>query len=88
MNNRIGRIFAYSIGLLIGVVLCIAIWIIATIMWPIFFIALLVNYCIRLKYKIEKRSNFVNTIEEFIFACYGFGIMFILLPFEMFNDEK
>ena len=87
--NTIRKILVAVIGFPIGIVLALIIGISASLIWPIYIIGLLIDKLIRSFTKKEKNEdNILNSIIEFIFACYGFAGLFLLLPLALFEPNE
>lgn len=78
MKNLLKKLAAIAILICIGVPLCIAIVTITTVtLWPIDIVLRLLDWA---------GYGFAESFEEFIFACYGFGALFIYFPYEILNN--
>ena len=79
MKKLLKNLFAIAMLVCIGIPLCIAILVIATVtLWPIDIILRLLDW---------SGYGFAESFEEFIFACYGFGALFLAIPMEMLNAK-
>jgi len=79
MKNLLKKLLAIAMLMGIGVPLCIAIVVAVTVtLWPIDIILRLLDWT---------GHGFAEAFEEFIFACYGFGALFIYIPCEILNNS-
>lgn len=77
------------IGFPIGIALALFIGIGASCIWPIYILCLLVDSLIRVFTKRERtEDSILNSMVEFIFACYGFAGLFLLLPLLAFEPNE
>lgn len=87
--KTIRKILVAVIGFPIGIVLALFIGIGASLIWPIYIIALLIDKLIRSFTKKERtENNILDSMIEFIFACYGFAGLFLLLPLLAFEPNE
>ena len=87
--NTIRKILVAVIGFPIGIVLALCIGVSASLIWPIYIIGLLIDKLIKSFTKKEQNeNNILNSIVEFIFACYGFAGLFLLLPLMLFEPNE
>ena len=79
MKNLLKKLAAIVILICVGVPLCIATLAITTVtLWPIDIVLRLLDWT---------GCGFAEAFEEFIFACYGFGALFIYIPCEILNNS-
>ena len=79
MKNLLKKLLAIAILACISVPLFTAVLIIVTVtLWPIDIILRVLDW---------SGYGFAESFEEFIFACYGFGALFLYFPIEMLNDN-
>ena len=70
----------------VGVLVCIALLIISSILWVPYLIAALIDLLLWKVFDKDIREG-VNSFEEFIFACYGFAALMVFLPLSAFEEE-
>jgi len=88
--KTIEKIFTFVIGVPLCLVIFLAICLFATLLWPIYLIFGTMDCLIKLCTKQEKSviSDFMNDFLEFIFTVYGFGAMFVILPFSVISGAS
>ena len=78
MKKLLKNLFAIAMLICISIPLCTAIVVIITVtLWPVDIILRLLDW---------SGYGFAEAFEEFIFACYGFGVLFVYIPCENLND--
>ena len=70
----------------VGVLVCIAVLIVSSLLWVPYLVAVLIDL---LLWKLLDKDirNGVKSFEEFIFACYGFAALVVFLPISAFEEE-
>lgn len=70
----------------VGVLACIAVLVVSSILWVPYLIAALIDLLLWNLFDKDIREG-VNSFEEFIFACYGFAALMVFLPISAFEEE-
>ena len=86
--ETIKKLFTLVIGFPIGCALFAVIVLCASLLWPIYGIVYLYNYIISSIAKKTVVDEMTQGIEEFIFACYGFAALFLIMPLSVIDDEE
>lgn len=84
----LGNLLLFLIGFPICLVLFVLVAGFATLLWPICLVWALIDYIIRRCTKQDERSKVLAAFEEMIFGVYGFALMFLLIPFIVFDGDK
>ena len=85
MSSFLEKLIAAFV-LMIGVPICLALSILTSLMWIPMLLGAAINGILWNVFALAP-MKWVNSLKEFIFACYVFSILWITMPIAVFNDE-
>ena len=71
-----------------GAAIFVTVAVLASTLWVIYGIIRLYNYIVNRITGKTTKDELLQNIEEFIFAGYGFGALFLILPISVIDDDN
>ena len=71
--------------LVIGVPICLVLSILTSLMWIPMILGAAINGILWHVFTLAP-MKWVNSLEEFIFLCYGFSALWVVIPIAAFSD--
>ncbi len=79
MKKLLKKLLAIVMLMCIGIPFCIVDLVIVTVtLWPIDIVLRVLDW---------SGYGFADAFEEFIFECYGFGVLFLVVSMEILNSK-